>query len=78
MSENKNSSASGGIGFSSLLTVLFIGLKLTHYINWSWWWVLSPLWISAAIVIGLVVVVLLIALLAAYIRKTLILKEKAK
>jgi hypothetical protein len=27
-----------------LLTILFIGLKLTHYINWSWWWVLLPQW----------------------------------
>ncbi len=32
--------------FTALLTVLFIGLKLTHYIAWSWWWVLSPIWIS--------------------------------
>lgn len=35
-----------GIGFAGMLTVLFIGLKLTSYITWSWWWVLSPLWIS--------------------------------
>lgn len=34
------------MSFESLLTVLFIGLKLTHYINWSWWIVLSPLLIS--------------------------------
>ena len=27
-----------------LLTVLFVGLKLTGYIAWSWWWVLAPLW----------------------------------
>lgn len=32
-----------------LLTVLFVGLKLTSYIDWTWWWVLSPLWISFAI-----------------------------
>ncbi len=42
------SSSNGGIGFVGLLTILFIGLKLTGYINWSWWWVLSPVWISAA------------------------------
>lgn len=40
-------SSSPGIGFTSLLTILFITLKLTGYINWSWWWVLSPLWIKA-------------------------------
>ena len=44
-----NSSSSGGIGFVGLLTILFIGLKLTNYIDWSWWWVLSPIWISALV-----------------------------
>ena len=41
-----SSSSSGGVGFTGLLTVLFVGLKLTNVIAWSWWWVLSPLWIS--------------------------------
>lgn len=41
----------GGVGFTSLLTLLFIGLKLGGVINWSWWWVLSPLWIPTALVI---------------------------
>lgn len=40
------SSSNSGTGFVSLLTLLFIGLKLTGYITWSWWWVLSPIWIS--------------------------------
>ena len=53
-----SSSSSSGIGFSGLLTVLFIALKLTGYINWSWWWVLSPLWISA-VIIGAVLAALL-------------------
>lgn len=44
-----NSNSSGGGGFLGLLTVLFVGLKLTGYIDWSWWWVLSPIWISASI-----------------------------
>lgn len=48
---NSSTSQSGGIGFVGLLTILFIGLKLTGHIDWSWWWVLSPLWIG---VIGLV------------------------
>jgi hypothetical protein len=34
-----------GMGFFGWLTLLFIGLKLTGYIEWSWLWVLSPLWI---------------------------------
>ncbi len=37
-----NSSDSNGIGFIGMLQILFIGLKLTNYINWSWIWVLSP------------------------------------
>jgi len=41
---DSSSSSSGGIGFFGLLTVLFVGLKLTGYIAWSWWWGLSPLW----------------------------------
>jgi hypothetical protein len=33
----------------ALLAVLFIGLKLTSVIYWSWWWVLAPLWGGFAI-----------------------------
>ena len=46
-----SSSSSGGIGFTGLLTVLFVGLKLTNVITWSWWWVLSPIWISFLLLI---------------------------
>jgi hypothetical protein len=55
---NSNSS-SGGIGFAGLLTILFIGLKLTGYIGWSWWWVLSPLWISTIVILFIIGVLLL-------------------
>jgi hypothetical protein len=48
---SNNSSSSSGIGFCGLLTIVFITLKLTGYINWSWWWVISPLWILVIIVI---------------------------
>ena len=48
MSEKSSSSSSGGIGFVGLLTIAFIVLKLTHVINWSWWWVLSPIFIAIA------------------------------
>ena len=50
-----------GGGFISLLTVAFIVLKLTGVISWSWLWVLSPLWISALIVIAVFLLVILIA-----------------
>lgn len=55
-----SSSSTGGIGFVGLLTIVFITLKLTGYIAWSWWWVLSPLWISAAIVIVFLLVMLVV------------------
>lgn len=53
MGETIKVKSGGGIGFGGLLTVLFIGLKLTGYIAWSWWWVLSPLWIPLAIVVAI-------------------------
>lgn len=53
-----NSLKSNGIGFCGLLTISFIVLKLTNYINWSWWWVLSPLWIPLVIVVILVISIL--------------------
>lgn len=46
-----------GVGFVGLLQVLFIGLKLTDVIDWSWWWVMSPILGSIAlwiIVLGLI------------------------
>ena len=54
---NKNSN--GGIGLVGLLTIVFPVLKLTRVITWSWWWVLSPMWIS----ILLLIVVLIIGML---------------
>ena len=49
MSDNSSSSSSGGVGFFGLLTIVFITLKLTGYIDWSWWWVMSPLIVAAGI-----------------------------
>jgi len=53
MSNSSSSSSSSGIGFAGLLTIVFITLKLTGYITWSWWWVLSPLWIGFALVLAI-------------------------
>lgn len=51
----------GGIGFVGLLTIVFITLKLTGYIAWSWWWVLSPMWIPVAVVVAIIVVFVIVA-----------------
>lgn len=57
---NTSSSSSSGVGFTGLLTIAFIVLKLTGVINWSWWWVLAPLWIGFLlflVILGIVVVI---------------------
>ena len=48
-----SSSSSRGIGFGGLLTILFIALKLTHFIDWSWWWVLSPMLIPLGLLVAM-------------------------
>ena len=58
MSENVKVNNTGGIGFFGLLGIVFIVLKLTGYIDWSWLWVLAPLWIPIAIVLAILVIML--------------------
>lgn len=64
MEENKTT-VNGGVGFTGLLTIVFIALKLCGVITWSWLWVLSPIWINAA----LCVVVLLVTLVGSLFKK---------
>jgi hypothetical protein len=54
----------GGIGFMGLLGILFIALKLTGYITWSWWLVLLPLYLPFAIFLVVALVILFLASLA--------------
>ena len=54
---NKSNNTGNSI-FVTGLTVLFIGLKLTGHITWSWWWVLSPLWLPFTIILSFVGIVL--------------------
>ena len=61
--ENKNVRG-GGIGFSSLLGLVFITLKLCGVIKWKWLWVLAPFWISAGLTILILLIVLIIELVA--------------
>lgn len=60
---SSSSSSSGGIGFFGLLTIVFIILKLIGKINWSWCWVLSPLWISICFVMVIFVIIPIILIL---------------
>ncbi len=46
------------MGFAGWLALIFITLKLLDKIDWSWWWVLSPLWIAALAIIPVVIFIL--------------------
>lgn len=56
---NTNNSTSGGIGFVGLLTIVFIVLKLTHVIAWSWFWVLSPILFALLFIVVLTIILFL-------------------
>lgn len=45
-----------GPGFLGLLTITFVVLKATGYLNWSWWWVFAPIWLPFAVVLAIVLV----------------------
>lgn len=59
MSSNRNSSSSG-IGIYGVLTIVFIVLKLVGVINWSWLWVLCPLWIDILLTVIVLVIIAII------------------
>lgn len=60
---SNKSASSSGFGLGTILFLIFLVLKLTNYITWSWLWVTAPLWIPAAIILGFLIIVFLIALL---------------
>ena len=60
---------SEGLSFGSLLFLLFLGLKLGHVINWSWWWVTAPLWIPVALSLVIFAVVAGIVMLVAAVKR---------
>ena len=61
--------SSGGVSFGAILTIVFIVLKLTGVITWSWLWVLSPLWISLAPFLVAFIFVLLVAIIIAVVNR---------
>ena len=58
--KGNNAGKARGIDFLALLTLIFITLKLTGFISWSWWWVLAPLWIPTALVLAILAIVLIV------------------
>jgi hypothetical protein len=53
-----DSKSNNGLGIGTILFLIFMVLKLTNYIDWSWWWVTAPLWIPIIIlgVVGLIAI----------------------
>ena len=58
---SEKTSSTGGIGFFGLLGIVFITLKLTGFIDWSWWLVTAPLWGGVAVAALVFVIAVLIA-----------------
>jgi hypothetical protein len=67
MSKDKTEVRTGGIGFFGLLAIVFITLKLTGYIAWSWWWVLSPLWMPISVVVSIALLVFIVTVIWAMV-----------
>jgi len=64
MSDKKVTEVGGGMGPLGWLGILFVGLKLTGYINWSWWWVTAPFWAVPAVLLFIALIVLMVGGLA--------------
>lgn len=64
---NSSNSSEGGIGLGMILFLIFLVLKLTGNIDWSWWWVTSPLWIG----FGIVLLCFILIFLLTYIYQSL-------
>ncbi len=64
-----NESRSGGLGIGMILFIVFLVLKLTNVIDWSWWWVTSPLWIPFVAAVVILGIVGLIAAIIEYLSK---------
>jgi hypothetical protein len=58
---SNKSNSSNGLGIGTVLFLIFMVLKLTNYIDWSWWWVTAPLWAPIVIlgIVGLITIVYL-------------------
>ena len=55
-----NSKESNGIGLAGILFIVFLVLKLTGNITWSWWWITSPIWIPVALFVSFFTITVII------------------
>lgn len=68
MSGPNTDRANNEVGLAGLLFLVFLVLKLTHVIDWSWWWITAPLWIPTSFVLALLVIGFPIYLLVKKVR----------
>lgn len=68
MSDSRTAAGGGGVSVGFILFVVFLVLKLTHNINWSWWWVTCPLWGPVAFGVAIVILILAVAIPVAIIK----------
>lgn len=61
--KNKLTISIGNLSLSTVLFIVFLVLKLTGYISWSWWWVTAPLWAWSVVVFGIIVISLCLGLI---------------
>jgi hypothetical protein len=69
MKETQKTQTTGGIGFCGCLAILFIALKLCDKIDWSWLWVLAPLWGPVALVLVAIVIVFIVEFIKTLFRR---------
>lgn len=60
--KNKLTISIGNLSLSTVLFIVFLVLKLTGYITWSWWWVIAPLWVGPALFFGIIAIALCLGL----------------
>ena len=58
--KDSNQAVTTSFPIASILAIVFVVLKLTNNVDWSWWWVLSPLWIPLAIIAILFAVIFIL------------------
>lgn len=64
----KKTTSSSGIGLTTVLFLIFLILKLTGNIDWSWWWVTSPLWIPLALVLSIMGIAFMITFIVSILK----------
>ena len=73
------SNSSSGLSLTAVLFIVFLILKLTGNIDWSWWWVTSPLWIPVALGLSIACIAIVILIVALIFGSSIDdIKEKAE